>query len=68
MLTADEVKEYTEVVSQKRIINSAAAVDYLVNEMQFDRRNAQMKLDKLKGARATPKQMTLSGFVKVVKQ
>lgn len=68
MLTADEVKEYTEVVSQKRVINSAAAVDYLVNEMQFDRRNAQMKLDKLKGARATPKQMTLSGFVKVVKQ
>lgn len=68
LLNADEVKEYSEIISQKRVINSSAAVDYLVNEMQFDRRNAQMKLDKLKGAKATPKQMTLSGFVKVVKQ
>lgn len=33
LLTADEVKEYNEIISQKRIINSAAAVDYLVNEM-----------------------------------
>ena len=67
VLSEEDVKEYGEIISQKRVINSGAAVDYLVNEMQFDRRNAQMKLDKLKGAKATPKQMTLSGFIKVVK-
>ncbi|CAL6014137.1 Flap_endonuclease 1 [Hexamita inflata] len=65
-LTAEEQKKYSEQLSQKLQIDTDAAVNFLVNEMQFDENNAKSRVEKFKKAKTAPKQMTLGAFVKKV--